>query len=145
MIEIRLPRGLWQYDPNIPLGKPGGFGAVFMGSGNGYDALAIKKLHISASEAAHRELRIAEEITDRQMENVMPVLDAGQDANSDSYFVIMPRADKSLQDELNKITNFNELNTIEIIKQIATGLQEVNDIIHRDLKPSNILTQNRQI
>jgi eukaryotic-like serine/threonine-protein kinase len=139
MIEIRLPQGIWHYDPNTLLGKPGGFGSVFTGSGNGYEMLAVKKLHISASEAAHRELRIAEDLAFRQMEHVMPVLDAGQDINSDSYFVIMPRAERSLQDELDRVKKLSEVETIGILEQIVLGLQEVAHIVHRDLKPANIL------
>lgn len=139
MKEIRLPRGLWKYDPNNQLGKAGGFGAVFVGSGEGHNKLAIKRLHITANEAAHRELHIADELIGRQLQHVMPILDAGQDAETDFFFVVMPCAEKSLQDELRQVRAFNETDALMILKQIATGLLEVSDIVHRDLKPANIL------
>ena len=42
-------------------------------------------------------MRISEDLIDRVLQWVMTVLDAGQDADSDSYFVVMPRAEGSLQ------------------------------------------------
>jgi serine/threonine-protein kinase len=139
MIDVRLPHGVWKYDPNAPLGRPGGFGAVFAGAGEGQAALAVKRLHLTASEAAHRELRIAEELTNRHLTQVMPILDAGQDAESDFYFVVMFRAETNLQDKLRQIGDFAESETIDILQQISAGLTEVSDIVHRDLKPANIL------
>lgn len=139
MITIRLPQGEWEYDANAPLGKPGGFGQVFVGQGNGHDRVAVKRLHLKANDAAHRELEMASELARLSLEHVIPVLGAGKDALSDFYFVIMPCAEKSLQDEINTVGAFSEADVVGILQNIAAGLVEVRQLIHRDLKPANIL------
>src|ERR1700735_243409 len=95
MTEIKLPRGIWTYEEEKPLGKPGGFGAVY----EGLDAsrsvqVAVKRLHLSSQQAAHREMRIADELAGKDLKNVMPVLDAGEYAGH--YYVVMPKAERSL-------------------------------------------------
>jgi hypothetical protein len=60
MITIRLERSAWNYDSEKPLGPPGGFGAVFAGEGSAGKVVAVKRLHVKAAEAGHRELRVAE-------------------------------------------------------------------------------------
>jgi eukaryotic-like serine/threonine-protein kinase len=136
---IKLPKGEWEYDLQAPLGKPGGFGQVFVGRGNGYDRVAVKRLHLKANDAAHRELEIANELAQFTLEHVIPVLDAGQDALSDYYFVVMPCAEKSLQDEFKAVGKFNEADAVRILQDIAAGLVEARKFVHRDLKPLNIL------
>ena len=139
MVSIKLERGEWQYDPGEQLGPEGGFGIVFAGSSDNYGRLAVKKLKIGAKEAAHRELKICKELADRQLMHVIPVLDSGQDAQSNSYFVVMPRAEKSLQDELNTGKIFGYVDAANVLLEVAVGLSEVPDIVHRDLKPGNVL------
>lgn len=144
MIEIRLPRGEWKYDPDAILGRPGGFGAVFEGFGENHGTVAIKKLHITASDAAHRELQIADVLVTRQLKHVIPVLDAGMDSESDNYFVVMSRAEKSLQQGIDRLGKFSEEEALHILRDIAMGLNEVSDITHRDLKPGNVLYHEGQ-
>ena len=139
MERIKLEITEWEYDLKKQIGPAGGFGVVFAGSGGKYGAVAVKKLKIGAKEAAYRELKIAKELANRQFSHVMPVLDSGQDGQSDSYFVVMPRAEKSLQDELNNGKIFNHVDAANILLQIVNGLSEVPDIVHRDLKPGNVL------
>lgn len=55
---------------------------------------------MTAGEAAHRELRIADELADKSFQHVLAVLDAGEDVEGGGYHVIMPLADRSLADEL---------------------------------------------
>mgnify|MGYP005856786371 CR=1 FL=1 len=62
MKEIRLPNGVWEYDEATSLGKPGGFGQVFIGRSTTNDEVAVKRLHLTAASAAHREMAIAEEL-----------------------------------------------------------------------------------
>jgi len=100
MIKIKLNHGVWEYDLNNPIGKEGGFGIVYVGKSERHENLAVKKLKINAKEAAHRELEIAEELSGRELEHVISIYDSGLDAESDSYFIIMDRAEKSLQDEI---------------------------------------------
>lgn len=137
MQNIKLPRGVWLYDPGHLLGRKGGFGAVYAGSADGHGELAIKRLHLQAAGAAHREMRIANELVGRQLNHVVNVLDAGED--SGSYFVVMPRAVKSLQQDIDAGKMFGEQETAGVLLAIATGLREVPEIVHRDLKPDNVL------
>jgi eukaryotic-like serine/threonine-protein kinase len=135
---IKLAREQWHFDPTRPLGSPGGFGEVFEGRGPCGD-VAVKRLRLSADDAAHRELRIAELLADQHYAHVLPVLDAGQDADSNRYFVVMPRAEGSLQDELDRRRALQEREAADVLRQIATGLKEVGELVHRDLKPANVL------
>jgi hypothetical protein len=139
MPKIKLPSGEWYYDANKPLGREGGFGQVFAGTAEGHGALAVKRIKLEAEDAAHRELRIADELAGTQFSHVIPIFDSGQDAESGSYFVIMSRAEKSLEDELNAGHTFSDSDAAKIMLQIALGLSEVSQIIHRDLKPGNVL------
>lgn len=139
MKKIKLPKGVWSYDPKKPLGPPGGFGVVFAGLDEPGQAVAVKRLNVDAAQAAHRELRIARELASRSLQHVMPVLDAGQDSESDQYFVVMPVAERSLQDKLRDEGPLTEIAAAEILSQIVKGLAQVPDIVHRDLKPGNVL------
>src|SRR3974390_2678902 len=102
MIRIKLPNGVYEYDPSKPLGRPGGFGQVFLGRTTNGDEVAVKKLHVSAADAGHRELQIAAELQGRSFEYVVPFIDAGEDAGSGQYFLVMPKADGSLQGPIDK-------------------------------------------
>ena len=55
MPTIHLNSAEWTFDEDAPLGPPGGFGEVFRGSGAS-GPVAIKRLKLTASEAAHREM-----------------------------------------------------------------------------------------
>jgi serine/threonine-protein kinase len=136
---IRLPGGKWEYDDDCLLGKAGGFGEVFRGRGADGD-IAVKRLKLDANQAAHRELTIGKELMQRSLSHIVPIIDAGQDSESDRYFLIMPVCEFSLQ---NKIDEANGAVDMEMasaaICAIIAGLSEVKDIIHRDLKPANVL------
>ncbi|MGI0069460.1 MAG: protein kinase domain-containing protein, partial [Nitrosopumilaceae archaeon] len=138
MQTIKLNKKTWKLDTNSVLGSPGGFGEVFRGAGENGD-VAIKRLKVTASEAAHRELQIVRSLSERVLNHVVPILDYGQDADSDRYFIVMPICDKSLQDEIAKRGTISPNETIEIIISILKGLSEVRDVTHRDLKPPNVL------
>lgn len=140
-VRVRLPRGEWFYDPNRHLGPPGGFGEVFEGEDASGRSVAVKRLKVTVGEAAHRELRIADELVGKSFEHVLEVLDAGEDSEGKGYYVIMPRAARSLADELERRKTFPEVEAVDILRQIAEGLKEVATIVHRDLKPGNVLFQ----
>ena len=78
MITIRLPRGQWQFDIEQPLGPAGGFGQVFAGVGPDGSTVAVKRLHLTADEAAHRELQIADRLQTRQLAHIIPILVRGE-------------------------------------------------------------------
>jgi eukaryotic-like serine/threonine-protein kinase len=138
-VRIRLPRGEWFYDPVRPLGPAGGFGEVFEGKGPAGQQVAVKRLKVSVGEAAHRELKIADELAGKTFEHVMAVLDSGEDSEGGGYFVVMPRAERSLADELQTRGMLPSEEAIDILRQIADGIKEVETLIHRDLKPGNVL------
>jgi serine/threonine-protein kinase len=136
---IRLPGGKWEYDDSRSLGKGGGFGDVFHGHGADGD-VAIKRLKLNANRAAHRELIIGKELMQRSLSHIVPIIDAGQDSESDQYFLIMPVCEFSLQDKIDEATGAVNMETASAaIFGIITGLSEVKDITHRDLKPANVL------
>ena len=138
MKVIKLLSGVFEYDPFQPLGRVGGFGQVFAGRTKSGTEVAIKKLNVSAV-FAHRELRIADELKGLTLEHVLPVIDAGEDADSGDYFVVMPRADRTLQDKVDREGVFDAALTSSVLLQIAKGLVEVGILVHRDLKPENVL------
>jgi serine/threonine-protein kinase len=139
MTDIKLNRAAWKFDESKPLGSAGGFGAVFRGEAADGSSVAVKRLHISAGDAAHRELRVAEDLVAASHQHVIPVLDAGQDAHSDRYFIVMPVASGSLEDHVRSQGKLTESEAVDVLLQIATGLREVGDLVHRDLKPANVL------
>lgn len=102
-------------------------------------AVAIKRLHINAGNAAHREMAIGAFIADRVLQHVVPILDYGQDANSDRYYLVMPICEHSLQEVINKTGNLLWPEAQKAALDILRGLKEVGDITHRDLKPGNVL------
>jgi len=139
MRKIKLPQGEWLLDEAKPLGSPGGFGAVFEGSGVDGERVAIKRLNLTAPQVAYRELHVAGELLKRDLVHVLPFLDAGQDADSDQYFTVMPVAERDLQKEIDSRNAIPQAEALTILLSIVDGLLEVYDLVHRDLKPRNIL------
>ena len=138
MQKIKLQNATWRYDETKPLGPEGGFGEVFEGQGES-GKVAVKRLKLSVANAAKREMKIGEALADKSFEHVVPVLDFGQDAESEGHFLIMPVCERSLQDYLDEQEAINPTEALGIISQIISGLIEVGDLVHRDLKPANVL------
>src|SRR4051812_344333 len=121
MKSIKLPKAEWHFDENSPLGDEGGFGRVFMGSSSEGHKVAVKRLKLTAKETAHRELDMSEHLAGRALKYVIPILDSGIDANSDDYFIVMAKAEKSLQGELDIEGKLNEQDCIDILLQVVEG------------------------
>ncbi len=138
MQKIHLSR-TWFFDEKKPLGEAGGFGEVFLGKDSLGKEVAIKRIKINASEKALREIRIAQKLIERRLSNVIQILDSGFDDQLCRYFIVMDKAEKSLNDELIRRKSIIEEESASILLEIVNGLLEVNEIVHRDLKPSNIL------
>ena len=138
MPTIRLNNGEWTFDEGQRLGPPGGFGEVFVGAGSS-GAVAVKRLNLTAGHAAHRELSIGAFLSSRTLKHIVPVFDAGQDADSDRYYLVMPICEGSLQDRLQTQGPLPPAEARQTIIEILAGLHEAGDIVHRDLKPGNVL------
>ena len=138
MREIGLEAGVWSIDETDRLGPPGGFGEVFRGAGPGGE-VAIKRLKLTAGAAAHREMKIGQVLAARTLDHVVPVLDYGQDANSDRYYLVMPICEQSLHEFLLLEGQLSWADAKTVALDIIAGLSEVGDIVHRDLKPGNVL------
>lgn len=102
MQRIRLRKASWEYDSSVMLGPPGGFGAVYSGFSEDGKEVAVKKLHITSTAAGNRELAISEEFEGKTFPHIIPFYDSGIDAGSLEYFVIMAKAEKSLQQLIDK-------------------------------------------
>lgn len=129
----------WWLDESARLGSPGGFGEVFRGKSASGEPVAIKRLLLQAHGEAHRELRIASDLSNRSLDYVVPILDSGQDPTSKRYFVVMPEASGSLQDFIDEREQISPAETASVALSIARGLAELPDLVHRDLKPANVL------
>lgn len=125
MIKIHLTHNTWYYNQNRQLGPAGGFGTVFYGEDKDHNKFAIKKLKVDANEAGHRELRVADDFIHHDFKNIIPIYDSGQDSNSDSYFIVMALAEKSLQDDLNNGIKYNDIDVKDLFLSLILGLQEV--------------------
>ena len=101
--------------------------------------VAIKKIDINAKSSQERELRIAETLETSEFNYVIPIIDHGQDENTNDFFIVMPLAEKSLDEELKLKGSFSYHDGSEILFSISKGLKEIPNITHRDLKPKNIL------
>ena len=139
MITVRLQKGEWEYDPGHPLGPKGGFGEVFLGKSADGESVAVKRLRITASAAAHRELRIADWIGKRRFSHIMPCYDSGQDSESDRYFLVMPQAELSLETKIQREGLLSDTESAKILSEIMGGLIEARELVHRDMKPGNVL------
>lgn len=137
MVRIQLERSAWTYDVGRPLGKPGGFGAVFAGASEDGSSVAIKRLHLTREAAGHREMEMAAALARRDLRHVLPVLDWGADLDTGAYYVVMPLAEGSLAQAVR--SGAPEAEALDVLAQIANGLAELPDIVHRDLKPDNVL------
>jgi serine/threonine-protein kinase len=84
-------------------------------------------------------MKIAAELKGKPFQHIIPIHDAGRDSQSGRYYIVMAKADRSLQDAIASTGCFDPNSAASILLQISQGLSEVPAIVHRDLKPSNIL------
>lgn len=127
--EIKLEK-TWTLGSSL---GSGGFGRVYEATAE--DEVAALKL-VPKEPGAERELLFVEL---EQAENVVPILESGEVA--DDWVIVMPRAEKSLRDEL--VEAGGRLSTpivISVATDILSALVSIDGrVVHRDLKPENVL------
>lgn len=114
----------------------GGFARVVKAvdeNGTAHAAKIVKK-----QPGASREMLLAELDGVR---NVVPVVDSGEIA--DEYVLVMPLADESLRDHVEKNGPLAQTEALQILIDIVTALTDLDRrVVHRDLKPENVLLLN---
>ncbi len=138
--QVHLGATTWFLLPDKPLGRAGGFGAVFAGESSEGAPVAIKRLHINAESAAGRELRVADLVREKERRHVIPILDAGRSKEDGRYYIVMARAGGSLRALLEDRGKLSVAEALMVAREIVDGLLELEEIIHRDLKPDNVLS-----
>ena len=135
---IRLNR-VWTFDESREIGAPGGFSEIFEGAGEDGSPVAVKRIRRVTPGLGTGEIRIARSLMSGPGAHVIPILDAGKDDESGNNFVIMPRADESLQDRIDRDGPLADEDAMSVLTDVLTGLQEMKRIVHGDLKPANVL------
>jgi len=138
-MEIKLPCGVYTFDERSILGRAGGFGQVFLGETKDGAQVAIKRLHIENFAYGSREIELVSRLVGKEFRGVIPFIDAGLDAESQHWFVVMEKAEFSLEKFVDERGVQQPDAAARILKDIASGLSEIDDLVHRDLKPANIL------
>lgn len=127
---IRLNRE-WRVGQSL---GEGGFGRVYEVACDGETGFVAKI--IPAVPGAERELLLADQPASRF---VVPIVDRGE--WDDHLVLVMPRAEKSLADEMSRLGGRLPVDSaLAVLTEVASGLADIDGkIVHRDLKPSNVL------
>ena len=128
--EVQLKRR-WKLGAEI---GEGGFGRVFQATAEDGTEGVLKL--VPQLPGASREL-LFEPLAGRP--NVIPILESGE--WQDQYVLAMPRAEKSLGDQLQQaggsLATDEALPVLVDMAEALAGLEQ--DVVHRDLKPDNVL------
>ena len=141
MIEVGQTIG--NYKITAKLGE-GGMGVVYLGE----HPLIGKKV---ALKAIHPELSRNSEVISRFMtearavnqighEHIVDIVDFGNTAGGDFYFIMELLQGESLADRLKREGRLEPTRALAVVAQIADALaaSHAHGIIHRDLKPENV-------
>jgi predicted Ser/Thr protein kinase len=142
-----LPAQFGRYRLDRLLGK-GGMGAVYLAHDTQLDrqvALKVPMIAHDEGELRERFFREARAAATLHHPNLCPVYDIGEQ-DGVVYLTMAYIEGESLADYLRAHQPFPMREAAELVRLMATALQEVHDhgIIHRDLKPGNVLMSRRQ-
>ena len=129
--EIKLER-TWRLGDQL---GQGGFAKVYLAQDENGEPAVVKL--VPKEPGAQREL-LFEGLDGAP--NVVPILDRGE--CGDCWVMVMPLAEKSLRDHLNKAGGQLAVNeAVSVLVDIAEALAEVEGrgVVHRDIKPENVL------
>jgi eukaryotic-like serine/threonine-protein kinase len=132
MEEVRLEKARWTVTE--VLGRGGG-GEVRAASSTLLTSAAAKFLPLGP--AMPREMVFGTETAGAR--NVVPVIDQGRTATH--WVIVMPRADRSLEQEIRGFDGPMPLDrALSILRDVATTLHDLHGrVVHRDVKPANVL------
>jgi eukaryotic-like serine/threonine-protein kinase len=136
--SIRLARE-WTFNEAKRIGTQGGFGDVFEGKGEDGEKVAVKRIRRVTPGLATGEIRIARTLMSRPSEHVIPILDAGKDEGTGFNFIVMPLADESLQDLIDRDGALVDEDAMGVLLDVLSALSEMKRVVHGDLKPANVL------
>ena len=112
---------------------------MFEGRGADGSAVAVKRIRRVTPGLATGEIKVARKLMTQHPEHVIPILDAGNDAVTGDHFIVMPLADESLQDRLEREGPMVDQEAMSVLCDVLLGLTEMGGIVHGDLKPGNVL------
>lgn len=132
-MTVQLERGTWEVHDVI--GR-GGFGRVHAAAGPDGQPGALKL--VLKDPSAERELLFADSESLHDAPNVVPIIDWVE--TRDEWVLAMPRADRSLRDELERQRSQPDT-AVAILSNVAEAVLALDDlgVVHRDVKPENVL------
>jgi serine/threonine-protein kinase len=129
--QLGVVVGEHEWRLGVPLDR-GGMGQVFEAEAS--EPPAVIKL-VEKDPGAERELLFA---NPTGVSNVVPIWDKGEWHGY--WFLVMPRAQRSLAAHLQEHGRLSAEQTLEILADVADALVGLHgQLVHRDLKPGNIL------
>ena len=87
--------------------------------------VAIKRLHIENFAYGSREIELVSRLVGKEFRGVIPFIDAGLDAESQHWFVVMEKAEFSLEKFVDERGVQQPDVAARILKDIASGLSEI--------------------
>lgn len=129
-MEIKLKK-TWKLGDQI--GR-GGFGKVYHATSDSDSKEYAVKL-VPKTEGTSREQLF---VDINNAKNVLPIIESGETATD--WVLVMPLAEKSLQDEIDNGAVLTSQEIVKIMKDVTEALVSIEGkVVHRDLKPANIL------
>lgn len=113
----------------------GAFGRVLDASGPQHSCVAK---FIPKEPGAERELLFENRLAGAR--NIVPIFDSGE--HLEDWVIIMPKATKSLRDELVSLGGPLDIqDAVQVLEDISDALEDMlsRNVVHRDIKPENIL------